>query len=406
MAVSRTNILSDLDLRRWVKEKYALARSDGGGLTFTVSAAGTASWVLRYRAEGRAVELTLGRYPDLTLAAARRLASEKRVEVQQGRDPAAEKRKAKSRKDWTVRELVEDYRTAVMPTLARSTQQSYGRNLKRIEIGLGPMKIGKVEASDVVGLIERFNLGWVETNTLLIVQKAVFRRAAGRRLINVNPVLGVELSAIIGPRPKVRQRLMLTRDELAAVMNAQMSRENLLALRILLSTGVRASELFEARKEHVHLDEARWHIPSSKTGVGMDIPLEAVVAGWFSELALLSSHSVYVLPTRAASRAERNGGDAHISKDSIREAIDYWLELYKPPVRRFTPHDLRSTMKSHMRALGISRDISEMCLNHKLPGVEGIYDQYTYYEERKEAYSIWGDFLAKLIVDDQADISS
>lgn len=75
-------------------------------------------------------------------------------------------------------------------------------------------------------------------------------------------------------------------------------------------------------------------------------------------------------------------------------------------LRRFTPHDLRSTMKSHMRALGISRDISEMCLNHKLPGVEGIYDQYTYYEERKEAYSIWGDFLAKLIVDDQADISS
>lgn len=50
-------------------------------------------------------------------------------------------------------------------------------------------------------------------------------------------------------------------------------------------------------------------------------------------------------------------------------------------------------MKSHMRALSVSRDISEMCLNHKLPGVEGIYDQYTYYEERKHALTTWASFL-------------
>jgi integrase len=62
-------------------------------------------------------------------------------------------------------------------------------------------------------------------------------------------------------------------------------------------------------------------------------------------------------------------------------------------VRRFTPHDLRSTMKSHMRALGVPRDISEMCLNHKLSGVEGIYDQHTYFDERKEALEKWARFL-------------
>ncbi len=83
MAATRMNVLVDVDLRRWLKDKRALAKSDGGGLTFTMSAAGTASWVLRYRSEGRQVELTLGRYPDVTLAAARKLAAEKRVEVQQ-----------------------------------------------------------------------------------------------------------------------------------------------------------------------------------------------------------------------------------------------------------------------------------------------------------------------------------
>ena len=74
MAATRMNVLADVDLRRWLKDKRALAKSDGGGLTFTMSAAGTASWVLRYRSEGRQVELTLGRYPDVTLAAARKMA--------------------------------------------------------------------------------------------------------------------------------------------------------------------------------------------------------------------------------------------------------------------------------------------------------------------------------------------
>ena len=81
------------------------------------------------------------------------------------------------------------------------------------------------------------------------------------------------------------------------------------------------------------------------------------------------------------------------AKDTVRESIDYWIKQYKPQVRRFTPHDLRSTMKSHMRALGVPRDISEMCLNHKLTGVEGIYDQHTYYSERRQALLTWQQFL-------------
>ena len=38
-----------------------VAKSDGDGLTFTLSNAGTASWVLRYRLNGRRKEVTLGK---------------------------------------------------------------------------------------------------------------------------------------------------------------------------------------------------------------------------------------------------------------------------------------------------------------------------------------------------------
>ena len=93
----------------------------------------------------------------------------------------------------------------------------------------------------------------------------------------------------------------------------------------------------------------------------------------------------------------RYNGDAAVSNDAMREAIDYWIDQHSPKIRRFTPHDLRSTMKSHLRKLGVSREVSEMCLNHKLPGVEGIYDQHTYYDVRRVELEKWNDFLVELL---------
>ena len=38
-------------------------------------------------------------------------------------------------------------------------------------------------------------------------------------------------------------------------------------------------------------------------------------------------------------------------------------------------------------------NIAELCLNHKIPGVEGVYDRHEYYEGRKEALQKWADAL-------------
>ena len=313
----------------------------------------------------------------------------------QGRNPAADKQKAKATaaKDWTVRELVKDYRAKKLVSLADSTQVSYGRHLKRVEKKLGALTVREIEASDVVALIEASSLTWGESNMLLITTKCLFTHACGKRLININPCHGIMLSALLGERPPRRQRLMLTREELHLLLNAGMRQRTALTIRILLATAVRSAELYKAKWEHVDLDEARWHIPKSKTGTATDIPLAPIVVGWFKRLRGLAAESAYVLPAHSRGRVARQGGDTHVSKDTIREAIGYWLDAESPAVRRFTPHDLRGTMKSHMRALGVPRDISEMCLNHKLSGVEGLYDRHTYYEEPKDALKQWADCL-------------
>jgi integrase len=392
---SERGLLTDVQLRVWIKAGQPMAKTDGGGLTFTLSDTGTAGWILRYRHGGRRRELSIGRYPDISLADARRLAIVKRAEVQLGRDPAAEKQKAKSTaaRDWTVRELVNDYRIKKLVSLANSTQVCYGRHLKRVEKRLGALTVREVEASDVVALVEDSGLTWGESNMLLITTKCLFTHACGKRVVNVNPCHGIMLSALLGERPPKRVRLMLTRDELQRLLAASLRRRTALAIRVLLATAVRSAELVEAKWLHVDLEGAKWHIPKSKTGAAMDIPLAPVVVDWFTELHTLSGESAYVLPAHSRARANRHGGDTHLSKDTLREAIDHWLRVDEPEVRRFTPHDLRSTVKSHMRALGVPRDISEMCLNHKLSGVEGIYDRHNYFDERRSALEKWADLL-------------
>src|SRR6187455_1431924 len=103
--------LTDVQIRNFIKAGLPIAKSDGGGLTFTLSKQGAPVFALRYSIAGKRKELTLGRYPDLTLAAARVLAAKKRADVQQGIDPAREKRNALSAtaSAWAFRRLSEDY---------------------------------------------------------------------------------------------------------------------------------------------------------------------------------------------------------------------------------------------------------------------------------------------------------
>lgn len=63
------------------------------------------------------------------------------------------------------------------------------------------------------------------------------------------------------------------------------------------------------------------------------------------------------------------------------------------PVRRFTPHDLRSTARSHLGALGVNVVVAERCLNHSLGGLISIYDQHDYMTDRRAALELWADFI-------------
>ena len=77
------------------------SKADGGGLLLDVTAGGVKSWVFRYRLNGKREKLVLGRYPDMTLKAAREERDKLAAKVAKGESPAPERKLARAGRQAT-----------------------------------------------------------------------------------------------------------------------------------------------------------------------------------------------------------------------------------------------------------------------------------------------------------------
>lgn len=389
--------LTDVQLREWVKTRAPLAgKSDGDGLTFTLSRNGTASWVLRYRHGERRRELTLGNYPAISLKDARAKAAIARAEIHSGKDVATERQRQRHEliSAGTVRDLADDYMQRVGPTLADATRTETRRYLdKDVLPKIGGMLAREVTGADIVRLVEKVAVrSQSVARRVFEILSVLFAHGVAKHVVTANPCAGIKVSAIIGARQPKRERIKLTQDELAMLLAKlpEIGQQNALAVRIILATCVRKGELIRARWEHLDSTAGRWTIPpeNSKTGKGFDIPLPPQVIAWFQELRPMAGGSTYILPARARRRGER---DRPICDNTLNAALDR-LGMD----RDFTPHDLRSTARSYLAELGVSVVVAERCLNHSLGGLVGVYDQHDYIEERRAALEAWAALLVEL----------
>lgn len=400
----KIHTLKDLQLRNWLRtwkpgvtkggKPSKFAKSDGGGLTFTLSETGHAAFVLRYRHQGKQHEITLGRYPDLPLEEARKRAAELRRQVADGVHVAREKQRKKLALVLasTFGELAEDYMLKAAPTLRDTTRAETRRYLdKDILPRLGPVPLPELGAADIVAMTEA-----VAARSPSVARRAyeiastICSHGVSKHLLAAHPCIHLKVSSIIGPTAR-RRRIKLDRGELQAMLLflPDLGRTNELALKIILATCVRKSELIQARWADIDFAQSLWSIPpeNSKTGRPFDIPLAPAVVGWFGELKALANASPWVLPTRQ----QRHGvvKDGPISESTLNVALS---RMGGRP-RSFSPHDLRSTARSYLSELGVDLIVAERCLNHSLGGLVGVYDQHDYLSERRQALELWAEFI-------------
>ncbi len=403
--------VTDKTLRAWLKNG-AVSRGVGGGLTFSASAAGAAkgnaSWILRFRFGTSSREKVLGRYPDISLKDARELARQDRARIQQGIDVAAEKRgqrlEARDQSDveglaqaWYERHIVKNhkYPEVVWRVVRRHIIPVIGK--------LPIQEIRPVHVDKVLTRIVEAGAPTVANDALRYLFR-MFHFAVKRRWTDSNPVAGFELSDAGGTEMS-RQR-WLDRDELVSLAKAMkdtpnFGRLNELAIWLLLALCVRKMELLSAKWQEFDLKRGIWLLQPSRTKMkqAIEIPLAAPVLKWLAEVKVVSCHSEYLFPARRLIHMKmgvrRKNRFEHISPDTLNVALKR-LSL-EGGIEHFTVHDMRRTARTHMAAMGVDRFVAERALNHKVREIEGIYNQYDYFKERKDALTRWVGMLEEVM---------
>lgn len=391
--------MNDKQIKSLLRKKATGRYAAGNGLYLRVSESGTGFWILRYTSHSKRREISFGRYPDLTLAEATVEAAKIKTEIRHGIDPQAEKKRPDSVKIKIVDELAADWlkdceKRLKYPGIPRRV---YEKDLAPV---FGELGLDRITPLDVRAAIEQIVKSGRPTvaNDALAYCKQLFRHGIRLNLITTNPAEAFTVKHA-GGIEQSRSRA-LTIDELAKIFTTfqkysdQFTRENYLAVALLLVLGVRKGELIAAEWSEFDIEAAIWDMPEerSKTGVAISIPLPTVAIEWLKELHIRACGSAYVFPKRRASK--RNG---HISPDTLNAAIQKLFREGKLKVDHFTVHDLRRTCRSLMAEAGVSGHVAERCLNHKLKGVEGIYDRYDYLDDRREALQKIADQLSPII---------
>lgn len=375
-------------IKSLIKDKVIGKHAIGNGLYLRVSDEGTGFFTVRYTIYKKRKEITLGKFPELSLADAKLKTAQIKVNIKnENIDPQAEKKRLDVNEFNIVNDLAEDWLKDCEKRLKHPNipRRVYTKDLAPF---FGELAIDKVTPRDIRATIQHIAESNRPTiaNDALMYCKQLFRHAIKLDLRTSNPAEAFNVSDAGGVEQSRSRALSIEELEQVFVCfrenHNQFTRDNYLATALLVSLAVRKGELIAAKWEEFDFESELWHMPQerSKTGRAISVPLNSIVINWLKELQVRAYGSEYVFPNRRASK--RFG---HISPDTLNAAIQKLFREEKMPVPHFTVHDLRRTCRSLLAKIGVSGHVAERCLNHKLKGVEGIYDRYDYLKERREA---------------------
>lgn len=371
----------------------------GEGLYFRVSNSGGTSFEVRYTIFGKRRVITLEKpYPHLTLAEAWIKASEIKLLAKAGKDPL-EQRKLEQEKPFNqLRDLADDWLAEREKRI--KTAHIYRRVYKNhIDPILGQLPPESIRPIDVRTVIQKIANGGHPTiaNDALNYLKHIFRHGIKLGELQTNPAEAFKYDDA-GGIEKARTRALSNQEVETLFIEMhqqkdQITRENYLAIALLLCLACRKMELLAAKWREFNIDESFWIIPKdrTKTGASIKVPLTKPVVEWLIELKVRSAGSEYVFPSRRRSKRD------YISDDTLNAAIAKLFKEEKLSMPHFTVHDLRRTARTLLASLKVPPHISERCLNHKLRGVEGIYDHYDYFDERFEALTQLSDLVSDFV---------
>jgi integrase len=390
--------LKELEVRYATKRQKDYKLADGEGLYVLVRPSGSKLWRLKYRFGGKEKLLSIGAYPDVSLADARLRRAEAKVALGQGRDPGA---KATPARGVTFEQASRAWHANRLSSLEPSHAERLMTRLERDAFpALGAKQLKEITSADVLAMVRA-----VEARGALDVSRRlkqhvsqIYRFAIPQGWADQDPA--AHITDLLKPKPRVRHmprvgvrelpELVRAIDQYDGEENPRRRAITRAAMLFTLLTWARTNETRLATwDEFEGLDTAEplWRVPVERMKMARE------------HLVPLSRHAVTLL--KALPQYGGSGfvfpGDKQEQPLSQNTMI---YACYRMGYRgRQTVHGFRGLASTWANeAEDYRSDWIEMALAHaEQDEVRGAYNSALYLTPRRRMLQDWGDLITGMM---------
>lgn len=389
--------LSEIKIRTAKPKEKPYKISDIDGLYLLVTENGGKWWRFKYRFEGKEKLLSLGTYPEISLADARQRRDETRKQVAKGIDPGAVRKaqkQAETEETETFEVIAREWHTKFTQTWTPGhAATTMGRLERDIFPWIGKRPIKAIEAPELLAVLRRIeSRGALESaHRIRTIAGQVFRYAVATGRAERDPAAALRGAL---PQPGEKHLAAITDPkEVAPLLRAIDGYQGHFvvkcALRLAPLFFVRPGELRNAEWAEVDLDEAVWSIPAHKMKMKQAhiVPLSKQAIQILTELKELTGSSRYVFPSgRSFARPMSNN------------AILAALRRMGYEKETMTGHGFRAMARTILdEVLQVRPDWIEHQLAHAVRDPNGrAYNRTAHLPERRMMMQRWADYLDTL----------
>lgn len=375
---------------------YKLA--DGEGLYLEVTPHGTKLWRVKYRLHGKEKRISIGAYPTVSIANARKAKEEIKKELKDGIDPVLKRLQA-AQEQALNQQL--DFESMTMEWYSKQIsvwKPKHAEIIKhRFEKYVFP-SLGNFQLPDIKPLMMLSCLQKIEktapdlSRRMKAICSHVFKYAIATGRAESDPTYGLEAAMKKFKRGHYASITVDEFPEFLACLNdyeSRVNRQTFLALRLLLLTFVRTSELVEAKWEEINFEKEMWVIPAERMKMNLPhiVPLSKQSLAIFRDLKELNANREFIFPGYYSPRK-------HMCKNTMLVAIKRMGYSGK-----MTGHGFRSLALGILKEkLGFSHDIADRQLAHvPKSSIDRAYDRAQFLPQRVKMMQEYADYIDKLI---------
>lgn len=406
--------LTDTAIKGLKAGSKILKKADGEGLFLEVRTNGEKYFRFRYRDTlGKEQTLSFGRYPEISLAQARKLKEDARRQLASGVDPKAVKQQAKAEAEEQA-QVIANEKTAQALTFNKLFLQWYDTRthkwgdshakkvMERVRNHLlpfiGEMTVDEIRPATMIETLKRLDDAG-KTHMRMKVKgfaSMVFKYGVGYGLTSNDPTASIPDSIFKAhvvqhyatvTNPAEIKKLLITLkncDDHGGVCGA---------IRLAPFVFLRPSELARLRWDEVDLEAKLIRLPgyNIRTQRRMKSELDHLVPLSRQSLAILNE----MLEYQACDYVFYNSSTfAAINPESLRQRIRR-LGIDKETL---TPHGFRHMASTRLNEMGFSSDAIEKQLSHsERNSSRRAYNHAEYLPERTRMMQEWADFLTDLV---------